>query len=48
MQDIPSFFELDVTEMGLGQSKKLSDIAIPAAVRPLIGLNEVAVVIAKR
>ncbi len=47
-KDIPSFFELDVTEMGLGQSKKLSDIAIPAAVRPLIGLNEVAVVIAKR
>lgn len=47
-EHLPSFFELDVRELGLRQSKRLSDIAIPNTVRPLVDLNEVVAVIAKR
>ncbi len=46
-KDIPSCFELDVREMSMGKAKKLSDIAIPKAVRPLVSLDEIALVIAK-
>ncbi|HPE85366.1 MAG TPA: 50S ribosomal protein L25/general stress protein Ctc [Chlamydiales bacterium] len=47
-KDIPSQFELDVSQMGIKQSKRVSDIAMPAAVRSLIGEKNVVVTIAKR
>lgn len=47
-KDLPSYFELDVRELGLRQSKRLSDLTIPDTVRPLANLNEVAAVIVKR
>ena len=47
-KDIPSQFELDVREMGLKQSKRISDIDMPAAVTPLVGTKDVVVTIAKR
>lgn len=47
-KDLPSFFELDVRELGQRQSKRLSDIQIPQTVRPLMNLNEVVAVIVKR
>lgn len=47
-KDLPPFFELDVRELGLKQTKRLSDLIIPQDVRPLIGLNEVVAVIVKR
>lgn len=47
-KDLPSFFELDIKELGIKQSKRLSDIQIPETVRPLMKLNEVVAVIVKR
>lgn len=47
-KDIPSEFQIDVKDLGMGQSRRLSDIALPSGVRPLAALKEVAVVIAKR
>lgn len=47
-KDLPAYFELDVRELGLRQTKRLSDIAIPQTVRPLVGMNEVVAVIVKR
>ncbi|MBA3722803.1 MAG: 50S ribosomal protein L25/general stress protein Ctc [Parachlamydiaceae bacterium] len=47
-KDIPTYLELDVREMGLKQSKRLEDIKIPNAVRPLANLQEVVAVIVKR
>jgi large subunit ribosomal protein L25 len=47
-KDIPSFFELDIKELAMKQSKRLSDIAIPETIRPLVDLNEVVAVIVKR
>lgn len=47
-KDLPSFFELDVRELGLSQTKRLSDLQIPETVRPLADLKEVAAVIVKR
>lgn len=48
-RDIPQQFTLDIQDLQLTQSKRLSDIAIPANVRPLAKrMDEVAVVIAKR
>jgi large subunit ribosomal protein L25 len=47
-KDLPHFFELDIQELKLRQSKKLADIAIPNTVRPLVSLNEVVAVIVKR
>jgi large subunit ribosomal protein L25 len=44
---IPSEFHIDVHDLNIMQSKRLSDIAIPAHVRPLALMSEVAVVIAK-
>ena len=41
-------FQLDVRNLGMKQSLRLSDIAIPDGVKPLAHLGEVAVVIAKR
>jgi large subunit ribosomal protein L25 len=45
---IPSAFQVDVKELELLQSKRLSDIALPQGVKPLSRLTEVAVVIAKK
>ncbi len=47
-KDLPSVFEMDVVTLGLKQSRKLGDLSIPETVRPLMDLNEVAVIIAKR
>lgn len=47
-EKIPSAFVIDVKELSIGQSKRLSAIAMPEGIRPLTSLNEVAVVIAKR
>lgn len=46
--DIPQEFTVDVRDMGVADSKRLSDISLPANVRPLAKMNEVAVVIAKK
>lgn len=47
-KDIPSEFVLDVREMKMKQSKKLSDLAMPSGVSPVTKADEVVVVIAKR
>lgn len=47
-KDLPSHFELDVRELGIKQSKRLSDLQIPNTIRPLVDLNEVVAVIVKR
>lgn len=47
-KDLPSFFELDVRELGIKQSKRLAQLDIPETVRPLADLNEVVAVIVKR
>jgi len=47
-KDLPPYFELDVRELGLRQSKRLKDLQIPKTVRPLVDLNEVVAVIVKR
>jgi len=47
-QDLPEFFELDVRDLGLKQSKRLRDLNMPKTVRPLVDLNEVVAVIVKR
>ena len=45
---IPSEFLVDVKDLGIRQSKRLKDIAMPNGVRPLTSTEEVVVVIAKR
>jgi large subunit ribosomal protein L25 len=45
---IPDVFTIDVRELAIGQSKRLSNIQMPKGVKPLTSLEEVAVVIAKR
>ncbi|MFQ5729539.1 MAG: 50S ribosomal protein L25/general stress protein Ctc [Waddliaceae bacterium] len=47
-KDLPEFYELDVRSLVMNESRKLKDLAISSAVRPLAHLDEVAVVIAKR
>lgn len=47
-KDIPQEFVIDIRDLNITQSKRLSDIAIPSSVKPLARMNEVAVVIAKR
>jgi large subunit ribosomal protein L25 len=47
-KDIPAMFEVDVRELGIRQTKRLSDIAMPKGVKPLVDVKEVVVVIAKR
>jgi large subunit ribosomal protein L25 len=46
--DIPTHFPLDVSEMVLYNSKRMSDLQISEKLRPLAKLSEVVVVIAKR
>jgi large subunit ribosomal protein L25 len=45
---LPSVFTLDVKNLQIAESIRLSGLSIPETVRPLADLNEVAVVIAKR
>lgn len=47
-KDIPQEFVVDVRELNIAQSKKLSDIAIPAHVRPIAKMSEVAVIVGKK
>lgn len=47
-KDIPLVFQVDVKNMALFDTKRLSDLEIPQTIRPLADLNEVAIVIAKR
>lgn len=47
-KNIPAEFLIDVRDLGIRQSKRLKDIAMPQGVRPLAGTDEVIVVIAKR
>lgn len=47
-KNLPSFFELDVQDLGLRQSKRLADLQIPAGVTPVSSSNEVIAVIVKR
>lgn len=44
---IPQAFQLDVRAMQIGEAKRLSDLAMPAQIRPLAEMREVAVAIAK-
>lgn len=46
-REIPSTFQIDVRTMNLGEAKRVSDLTLPANVRPLIDPNEVLIVIAK-
>jgi large subunit ribosomal protein L25 len=48
LKDIPQELSLDVRDMEIAHTKRLSDIAIPAGVKPIAKMNEVAVVIAKK
>jgi large subunit ribosomal protein L25 len=45
---IPSKFEIDVKNLGLGQGIKLSEITIPEGVRPMVDLNRMAVLVARK
>lgn len=47
-KDIPVSFPLDIRNLALFESMRLSEIEIPQTIRPLANLNEVVVVIAKR
>lgn len=47
-KDIQPFFELDVKNLGLGQTLKLSDLNIPENINPITSLKEVAVTINRR
>jgi large subunit ribosomal protein L25 len=45
---MPAEFQVDVKELGIRQSRRLSDIVIPEGIKPLASMDEVVVVIAKR
>ena len=45
---IPGSFPMDVRELSIGQAKRLSSLEIPEGISPLVSLEEVAFVIAKR
>lgn len=47
-KDIPLEFFIDVSTLGMEESKRLSDIVVPKNIKALGQLNEVAVAIAKR
>jgi large subunit ribosomal protein L25 len=47
-KDLPTHFQIDVRNLGQGETKRLKDLEIPPTIRPLADLNEVAVIIAKR
>jgi large subunit ribosomal protein L25 len=45
---IPSSFSIDVKDLGIKQSKRLSDMVIPQGVKPLAKMDEVVAVVSKR
>ena len=45
---IPSELTINVSELEIGQTKRLRDIVLPEGVRPMAKMDEVVVVIAKR
>jgi len=45
---IPAEFHVDVRDLGIKQSRTLSDINIPQGVKPLAQMDEVVVVVSKR
>ena len=47
-KQIPTSFVIDVQDLGIKQSKKISDITIPSGVKPLAKVDEVVVVVSKR
>lgn len=47
-KNIPHSFQLDVRELGINQSLRLSDIELPETVTALANLNTVAVVMGKK
>jgi large subunit ribosomal protein L25 len=47
-KDIPDAFFLDIKDMALYDTRKISDLPIPESVKPMAKMNEVAVVIVKR
>ena len=47
-EKLPEVFMIDVRNLVIGQSERLSRIEIPEGIKPLTSLKEVAVVIAKR
>lgn len=47
-KDIPHELTIDITELNIAQKKRLSDVTIPANVKPLAKMSEVVVVIAKK
>lgn len=46
--DLPEVFTLDVSALGMKDTKRLSDLSIPNTVRPLADLSQVVVVVAKK
>jgi large subunit ribosomal protein L25 len=47
-KDIPAVLELDVRNMSLHDSKRLSELQIPSTIQPLMNMQTVAIVIVKR
>lgn len=47
-ENIPQELSVDVRELSIAQSKRLSDIAIPANVRPRAKMDEVVVIVGKK
>lgn len=47
-KDLPSMFEIDIKDLGLGEMKKVGEIKFPKGVQPLTPVTEVAVVISRR
>ncbi|MBS3904520.1 MAG: 50S ribosomal protein L25/general stress protein Ctc [Simkania sp.] len=47
-ETIPSEFIIDVKDLGIRQTKRLSDLTMPKGVKPLAAMKEVLVVIARR
>ena len=46
-KSIPAEFLIDVKDLGIKQTKRLSDIVMPKGVKPLAPMEEVVVVVAK-
>lgn len=47
-RDIPSHFAIDVRELRLNQFKRVSDLGIPSAIRPLGRADDIVVTVVKR
>lgn len=45
---VPEFLTLDIRDLAIGQSKRLSDLTFPEGVRPVADMRQVAILIAKR